>query len=277
MCIVKLTLQTRKCSCGCIRLCYKTLWCEVVNSNNTFYRISFTQNSCSGLSEQTTMVSAGEIKSWSNWITTKGNKSLVGMGRGANMRGVSWSNRSYEGAKNNIYRNLALYDVNPHLIEGGDGLEVSGSGGKEVENMWFDHISYKWISDGMDLEYVKGITVSYLDYDGSNEYNCYYYDPYMHLVETAQLTFANVYWHNSFGRVPKVTSEADGSYASMVHIYNSYVDLSALSKTDRGEKKHEPQHLRIGGIIGFEASQYETSDDGPGWYATDEIYFETVE
>ena len=219
-------------------------WCKsscgnTVNSNNTFYRISFTQNSCSGLSEQTTMVSAGEIKSWSNWITTKGNKSLVGMGRGANMRGVSWSNRSYEGAKNNIYRNLALYDVNPHLIEGGDGLEVSGSGGKEVENMWFDHISYKWISDGMDLEYVKGITVSYLDYDGSNEYNCYYYDPYMHLVETAQLTFANVYWHNSFGRVPKVTSEADGSYASMVHIYNSYVDynhwhvIDASGKSDK--------------------------------------------
>ena len=219
-------------------------WCKsscgnTVNSNNTFYRISFTQNSCSGLSEQTTMVSAGEIKSWSNWITTKGNKSLVGMGRGANMRGVSWSNRSYEGAKNNIYRNLALYDVNPHLIEGGDGLEVSGSGGKEVENMWFDHISYKWISDGMDLEYVKGITVSYLDYDGSNAFNCYYYDPYMHLVETAQLTFANVYWHNSFGRVPKVTSEADGSYASMVHIYNSYVDynhwhvIDASGKSDK--------------------------------------------
>ena len=55
------------------------------------------------------------------------------------------------------------------------------------------------------------------------------------------------------------------------------ITISALSKTDRGEKKHEPQHLRIGGIIGFEASQYETSDDGPGWYATDEIYFETVE
>ncbi|MBR2198109.1 MAG: pectate lyase [Fibrobacter sp.] len=216
-------------------------WCKSscagnVNANNTFYRISFTQNSCSGLSESTTMVKSGEIDSWSNWMTVKGNKSLVGMGRGANMRGASWANRSYEGAHNNIYRNLALYDVNPHLIEGGDGLEVSGSGGKEVENMWFDHISYKWISDGMDLEYVKGITVSYLDYDGSNEYNCYYYDPYMHLVETAQLTFANVYWHNGFGRVPKVTSEADGSYASTVHIYNSYVDYNHWHVIDASGK-----------------------------------------
>ena len=55
------------------------------------------------------------------------------------------------------------------------------------------------------------------------------------------------------------------------------VTISAVSKTDRGEQKHEPQRLRIGGIIGFEDSQRETSDDGPSWYATDEMYFETVE
>ena len=55
------------------------------------------------------------------------------------------------------------------------------------------------------------------------------------------------------------------------------VTISALSKTDRGVKTHEPQRLRIGGIIGFEDSQRETSDDGPGWYATDEMNFEIVE
>ncbi len=55
------------------------------------------------------------------------------------------------------------------------------------------------------------------------------------------------------------------------------VTISAVSKTDRGEKKHEEQRLRVGGIIGFEASQYETGDDGPGWYATDEMNFEIVE
>jgi hypothetical protein len=55
------------------------------------------------------------------------------------------------------------------------------------------------------------------------------------------------------------------------------ITISAVSKNDRGEQKHEPQRLRVGGIIGFEAQEYETSDDGPGWYATDEIYFETVE
>ena len=55
------------------------------------------------------------------------------------------------------------------------------------------------------------------------------------------------------------------------------VTISAVSKTDRGEKKHEPQRLRKGSIIGFEDGQRETSDDGPSWYATDEMYFEIVE
>jgi len=52
--------------------------------------------------------------------------------------------------------------------------------------------------------------------------------------------------------------------------------ISAVSKTDRGIKEHEPQWLRKGGFIGFEDSQRETSDDGPSWTATDEMYFEFV-
>ncbi|MBE7065260.1 MAG: hypothetical protein E7384_05555 [Ruminococcaceae bacterium] len=55
------------------------------------------------------------------------------------------------------------------------------------------------------------------------------------------------------------------------------VTISAVSKTDRGVKNHEPQRLIKGSIIGFEDSQYETSDDGPGWYATDEMNFQIVE
>jgi hypothetical protein len=53
--------------------------------------------------------------------------------------------------------------------------------------------------------------------------------------------------------------------------------ISAVSHTDRGTTEHKPQLLRKGSIIGFEASQYETSDDGPGWYATDEMNFRIVE
>ncbi len=231
-------------------------WCKSAcgandkNSSNTFYRINFAANTCSGL-DGTTIVGTGEIQSWDNWITIKNNKSLIGMGRGANLRGASLNNRKNEGAGNNIFRNLAIYDVNPHLIEAGDGLEISGNNGDEVSNIWFDHISYKWISDGMDLEFVKGLTVSYVDYDGGNEYNCYYYDPYMHLVENAQATIHDMYWHNSFGRVPKIYAKDGSNVTPTVHIYNSYVDYNHWHVIDvNGTSSLQSQLLYENNYIG---------------------------
>ena len=85
---------------------------------------------------------------------------------------------------------------------------------------------------------------------------------------------------------PKVGEYSTVEMFGIFHAFRSFeilsidehsVTISAVSKTDRGEQKHEPQRLRVGGIIVFEAKEYETSDDGPGWYATDEMYFETVE
>ncbi|MBR3647720.1 MAG: hypothetical protein IKN59_04960 [Paludibacteraceae bacterium] len=92
-----------------------------------------------------------------------------------------------------------------------------------MKKFWADHISYKWISDGMDMEFVDDATISYLDFDGANEFNCWGTDPYMALVEDAHLTYANNYWHNTYGRVPKVTGESNGS---QVHLYNQYVDYN---------------------------------------------------
>ena len=208
-------------------------WCKtacteknrVTGKTNTFYRITFKANSCSDLTEAGVQIvqESENLQKWDNWITTKANKSLVGMGRGANLRGAAIAVRTNEGASNHIYRNLAIYDVNPHLIEGGDGLETVGTADKHVKNFWADHISYKWISDGMDMEFVDNATISYLDFDGANEYNCWGTDPYMALVEDARLTYANNYWHNTYGRVPKVTGEVNGS---QVHLYNQYVNYN---------------------------------------------------
>ena len=208
-------------------------WCKttcteknrVTGKTNTFYRITFKANSCSDLTEAGVQIvqESENLQQWENWITTKPNKSLVGMGRGANLRGAAIAVRSNEGSYNHIYRNLAIYDVNPHLIEGGDGLETVGTASKHVKGFWADHISYKWISDGMDMEFVDDATISYLDFDGANDFNCWGTDPYMALVEDAHLTYANNYWHNTYGRVPKVTGESNGS---QVHLYNQYVDYN---------------------------------------------------
>ncbi len=236
-------------------------WCRttcgeknaVTGKTNTFYRIAFQANSCSSLGESGLQIvkESDNLQSWSNWITIKGNKSLVGMGRGANLRGASLNNRWNEGGHNNIYRNLAIYDVNPHLIEAGDGLETSGDASHHIKNFWADHISYKWISDGMDMEFVDNATISYTDLDGANEYNCWGTDPYMALVEDAHLTYANNYWHNSYGRVPKVTGETNGS---QVHIYNQLVDgnrffiagANGHSSTAKAYVRYENSYIKNG-------------------------------
>jgi len=236
-------------------------WCRktcgeknaVTGKTNIFYRIAFESNSCSSLGESDLEIvkESDNVQAWSNWITIKANKSLIGMGRGANLRGASLNNRAYEGGHNNIYRNLAIYDVNPHLIEAGDGLETSGDKNTHIKNFWADHISYKWISDGLDMEFVDNATISYLDFDGANEYNCWGTDPYMSLVEDAHLSFANNYWHNTYGRVPKVTGENDGS---QVHIYNQLVDgnrffiagANGHSATAKAYVRYENSYIKNG-------------------------------
>lgn len=224
----------------------------VTGKENVFYRIAFEANSCASLNDGSVPVSeSANLQSWSDWITIKGDKSLVGMGRGANLRGASLNNRWNEGGHNNIYRNLAIYDVNPHLIEAGDGLETSGDKDHHIKNFWADHISYKWISDGMDMEFVDNATISYTDLDGANEFNCWGTDPYMALVEDAHLTYANNYWHNSYGRVPKVTGETNGS---QVHIYNQLVDgnrffiagANGHSSTAKAYVRYENSYIKNG-------------------------------
>lgn len=204
--------------------CKRSCGSNDANSTNTHYRVTFEANSCSSLQDGSSIVSESEgLMRWDRWITAHANKSLIGMGRGAYLRGASLFMRKNEGGENNIYRNLAIYDVNPHLVEGMDGLSVVGNASDFTSKYWADHISYKWISDGLDLENLTQGTISYLDFDGANSYNCWATDPYMHLAQDLEVTYANNYWHNTFGRVPKVTSKYG---ASKVHIYNSYVDYN---------------------------------------------------
>jgi len=201
--------------------CTRKCGASDANPNNTYYRINFAANTCG--SDETIVKTSDNLQSWGNWITTKPNKSLIGMGRGANLRGASIYMRDGEGAYNQIYRNLAIYDVNPHLIEAGDGLSIVGGSTNRTHKYWADHISYKWISDGMDFEYTYETTVSWLDYDGRNDKNCYQTDPYVSLNEDVDVTYANNYYHGTMGRVPKVGSAVT---PSRVHMYNNYIDTN---------------------------------------------------
>ncbi len=85
--------------------CKKACGTSDLNPSNTYYRVAFEANSCASLADGSTPVAESEnLQAWSRWITTKPNKTLIGMGRWASIY-----MRSNEGASNQIYLNLGIY------------------------------------------------------------------------------------------------------------------------------------------------------------------------
>ncbi|HVR18690.1 MAG TPA: hypothetical protein VMS65_03310, partial [Polyangiaceae bacterium] len=99
-------------------------------------------------------------------LTTGPNKTLVGLGRGSILRGVSLT---ISQTQNVIVRNLAFYDVNPEIIEAGDGVTIEAS-----SRVWLDHLTFRWIGDGF-VDVIPGstdLTLSWLHFDGRSEFAC---------------------------------------------------------------------------------------------------------
>lgn len=152
-----------------------------------------------------------ETATWDRLIWVAGNKSIIGMGRGAHLRGASFYVR--HPASNVIFRNLAIYDVNPHVVEAGDGIQ-----GVDVDGLWVDHCTFRWISDGNDIHGRKGskrVTFSWVHYDGDKS-PVSPPDHYATAVGNSEVTYHHVWWDTVNGRAPK----CDGDRAR-VHIFNN--------------------------------------------------------
>jgi pectate lyase len=140
------------------------------------------------------------------------NKTLVGLGRGAAVRGVSLN---LAASRNVIVRNLALYDVNPALIEAGDAFSLDGA-----SQVWLDHCTTKWISDGFtDVgPGSTGITISWLHYDGANTDACTGKHP-----RTSQITDSSVTFHHSYFDHVESHSPLVDQPNARVHVLNSFM------------------------------------------------------
>lgn len=199
------TSPYRWCTCQCSS--------SDLNPQNTYYRVTFDGTCENGQTVLSTVTLADK------WITCRANKSLIGMGRGANLRGAALTVRGNENGKNCIFRNLAVYDINPKFVEAGDGITPV-----TTSNIWVDHCSFKWISDGNDLESTSGATFSYVYYDGNNHLNCYRNDPYAALVLDTKVTYHHCYWVDCSGRVPKVHASTTSELPTNCHMYNNVID-----------------------------------------------------
>ncbi|HEY2406979.1 MAG TPA: hypothetical protein VGI10_13305 [Polyangiaceae bacterium] len=138
------------------------------------------------------------------------NKTLVGLGRGAQIRGVSME---FGSSHNLIARNLAVYDVNPALIEAGDAFGLS-----QPNQVWIDHCTTKWISDGFSdaRAGAQNMTLSWVHFDGVTPDEC----DGEH-TRAAQITDAIATFHHCFFDHVESHSPTAINATARVHLFNN--------------------------------------------------------
>ncbi|MBB3063469.1 RICIN domain-containing protein [Microbulbifer rhizosphaerae] len=143
-------------------------------------------------------------------IQVADDKTLVGLGPNSGIEGASLI---LSGSKNVIVRNLSIANVNPHLVEAGDGITVDNA-----SHVWIDHVAFSMISDGhVDTTNSENVTLSWNHFDGRNNYVCANQHWYVALVGDSQVSYHHNFFDYTGGRNPKV----DGS-TSRAHLYNNY-------------------------------------------------------
>lgn len=194
--------------------------CSAAAATPVFWRIPVGDQTCTTLADfngdGSLEVPAGTLvtKNTSDrGISIGSNKTVYGSGAGASILGVSFS---IEDASNVIVRNLRIGEINPDLIEAGDGLSINTS-----HHIWIDHCEFSMISDGyFDIRYDSShVTLSYNHIVGQNEFICGGQHNFVSLVDNAPgVTFHHNYFDHPGGRNPKVGG------TSQAHLYNNYYE-----------------------------------------------------
>jgi pectate lyase len=155
-------------------------------------------------------------------LEVSSDKTIVGLGRGAQLYGASLK---IGDSKNVIVRNLALYGVNPELIEAGDGISLDGADG-----VWVDHVTFEAISDGFidSTTGSRNLTFSWLRNNGQNEFACLNKHPRSNELADSTATIHHTLWQEVAGRAPFVRGDD-----SRVHLFSNVV-LDATSAVGSG-------------------------------------------
>jgi pectate lyase len=177
-----------------------SLPCDDGSNKITYFAVSDGQT-CEG---PTRDIQRNERRFWFG-----SNKTLVGLGRGAILQGA-WL--TIENAENVIVRNVAVYDVNPEIIEAGDGVSINAS-----SRVWLDHMTFRWIGDGfVDIADSLGITLSWIRFDGHSEFACQNHHPRANELSISQATIHHSFYDTVTGRAPQVNREG-----AEVHLANN--------------------------------------------------------
>lgn len=157
-------------------------------------------------------------KAGANPLLIGSNKTLIGVGNKAAIvgKGVIVG----RGASNVVIRNLTFRDLNPGIVFAGDAITLN-----DADRVWIDHNRFNRIGRQMIVTgYGKAsnVTVSWNDFDGSNEYSPYcngkHYWNLLFLGDADSITMVNNWMRHFSGRMPDVGS---GTGSSLLHLANN--------------------------------------------------------
>lgn len=174
----------------------------------TFYRVPVGTQTCTELGAS----SNATVNRTRNETSLKvaSNKTLLGLGSNVKILGGSLD---LSNARNVILRNFTLENINPGLIEAGDGVTLNNS-----SHIWIDHVRFNLISDGyVDVKNSSNVTLSWNHFNGYNTAVCGNQHHYTNAVDNSQVTFHHNFWDRASGRNPKL----DG-VSTRAHLYNNY-------------------------------------------------------
>ncbi|CAC9889310.1 unnamed protein product [Aureobasidium pullulans] len=155
-------------------------------------------------------------------ITVNSNKSLVGQGSKGIIKGKGL--RLANGVKNIIIQNLAITDINPHYVWGGDAITLAGTVSFEVlKALLIDHVTTQRIARQHIVlgESASGrVTISNCDIDGASSWSAtcdgrHYWALYF-TGSSDMITLKGNYIHHTSGRSPKVQGN------TLLHAVNNY-------------------------------------------------------
>ncbi|KDC48139.1 RICIN domain-containing protein [Pseudoalteromonas fuliginea] len=205
---------------------------EYQDPGEIFYRIPNSGQSCTSLGG-TTNTTVNKVRNDIS-ISVKSNKTLIGLGDNAKIIGATLD---LSNSKNIIVKNLNIDNINPHLVEGGDGISLNSS-----SHIVIDHVNFSNISDGyVDIKNSKNITLSHNEFDGYNPFVCGNQHWYTNAVTDSEVTFHHNFWNYTAGRNPKL----DGS-KTRAHLYNNYwleITYFAINTTNEAQALIESNYF----------------------------------
>lgn len=172
-------------------------------------------------------------------LDIESNKTVIGIGRGSGVT-IYGSSLNLDSSSQVILRNFTLRDINPHIIEAGDGITLNNS-----SHVWLDHLLLTEISDGyVDIGSTtstdRDVTLSWIRFGGRTPYECGGQHSYVNFADNVNATYHHNFFDNCGGRNPKIGESAT------VHLFNNYwlnVSYFCITAQSGGEARVESNYF----------------------------------